>query len=185
MQQEAKSRVCVAALLLECRHNELERLLSSHRFAIKKWLEGETQQTIAKWLGIAQPSVNYIIHSVKICHIRSLLQCPSPEEIEQAIQGLDPLDQEVFRNFLEYETQLGAAGKLGRSQGFVRYRLIKGLRKIPPGVVSAWIQMLRNTPKMGKMGFQGRVPFEKSSLESLVRVARQVVQTHESSISSS
>ena len=101
-------------------------------------LDGKTQTRLAEETGLTQPSVHYRIRRAvaRVPILLGLLDLDLPA-LQDALnrEVSEPLDREILFSFLETSSQSQVARKLGRTQGFIRHRLLKalgGLREVLP-----------------------------------------------------
>lgn len=91
------------------------------------------QTDIAAIFGVSQPTVCYRLQRAT-SRVRFLLQLPkvSKTEIEHAMQGFlsEPLDVQIMVLMWETTCQSEVAKRLGVTQGLVRHRFIRAVRRM-------------------------------------------------------
>lgn len=91
------------------------------------------QTDIATIFGVSQPTVCYRLKRAT-CRIQFLLQLPAitRPELEEAVHSFlsDPLDAKIMILMWETTCQSEVAKRLGVTQGLVRHRFIRGVRRM-------------------------------------------------------
>lgn len=106
----------------------LSKLGPSEALTLRYTLEGLSQTEIAKTLNMTQPAVNYNLRRgmERITYILNRPGIDLPKlRGDMQILGVDPTDIDLVALYLETTCQSDVAKKLGVTQGFVRYRLLR------------------------------------------------------------
>lgn len=98
------------------------------------------QTDIAAIFGVSQPTVCYRLQRA-IARLQFLLQLPdiSTPQLEDALKGFlgDPLDVKIMVLMRETTCQSEAAKRLGVTQGMVRHRFIRAVKRMKENPVMA------------------------------------------------
>ena len=166
--------------IAKCRVGVLARLVPYKRFILSQYLAGKHQTEIAKLMDIAQPSVaDTINRTLDRCVTLSChLPRPSMAMVKKATRNLPEQDQEILLLMFQHEQQLAVAEEIGRSQGYVRYRYLKGLDNMEEGRVQDWMLMVKQLKwEERSQFFAGRLPFSIPSGKALLAQAEMLLQT--------
>jgi hypothetical protein len=147
------------------------------RFILGSTLRGWTQHEIADYLWCSQPTVSYIVSTtVKRCSQYQGIPKPSWNEIQAALAGLDKQTQEVMMAMWRHRQQVAAANHIQRSQGYVRYRFLQGLKQID-GKVADWLKLstvIEPRFEFAPEFFTGQLPKACPTPKSLISLAELV-----------